>query len=89
MKENRVYAKLRKTFLAEHPFCAVAMEGIALTRNELPLGEFVPSTQIHHRAGRGKRLNETRYWMAVSLEGHAWIHAHGKEARARGWILDL
>lgn len=27
-----------------------------------------------------------RYWLAVSAEGHRWIHDHPDEARAHGWL---
>ncbi len=74
-KENREYSKLRKAFLEEHQWCAV--------------NPLIRATQIHHRySRRGKWLNETSLWLAVSAEGHQWIHENGREARKRGWIID-
>lgn len=46
------------------------------------------ATDIHHKAGReGKRLNDEHHWLAVSREGHEWIHANPNEARRRGWLI--
>lgn len=70
----REYAKRRKAFLAAHPFCAVFVG--------------LRATEIHHMNHReGDRLNDERYWLAVSEAGHRAIHAFPKEARAKGWLL--
>lgn len=46
------------------------------------------STEIHHTNHReGKRLNDERYWLAVSREHHKWAHAHPREAKALGIFL--
>jgi hypothetical protein len=53
-------------FLRCHPVCPV-------TRGA--------TSQIHHSAKRnGGWLLLRRYWIAVSLEGHAWIEANKREA---------
>ncbi len=50
----------------------------------------VPSScEIHHMNGRfGSRLNKTEWWLAVSREGHEWVHNNPKEARLRGYLMD-
>jgi hypothetical protein len=45
------------------------------------------ATEIHHKRGRvGNLLLDKRHWLAVSRDGHNWIHAHPTEARMRGWL---
>lgn len=46
------------------------------------------ATEVHHTNGReNSRLTDIRYWLAVSREGHLWIHANPKEAREAGWLV--
>lgn len=41
----------------------------------------------HHIRGRaGTLYRDQRYWMAVSKQGHRWIHSHPAEAKSRGWL---
>jgi hypothetical protein len=93
-KDSRVYSQKRKAFLSANPFCEVFV-GVYQTKSwgQLHkiwplLGLFPRSCDIHHKAGRSgtNYLDETK-WMAVSREGHDWIHSHPKEARAKGWLL--
>jgi len=66
------YSELRKEFLAGK-ICPV-------TRKE--------ATEIHHTNGReNDRLNDVKYWLAVSREGHIWIHNNPIQAREKGWLL--
>lgn len=45
------------------------------------------STEIHHRLRRsGERLLDEKEWLAVSREGHRWIHQHPSEARKLGLL---
>lgn len=47
-----------------------------------------PATEIHHTKGRDNdMLNDIRYWLAVTREGHIWIHANPKEAEEKGYIV--
>jgi hypothetical protein len=40
----------------------------------------------HHVRGRlGDLLFDTRFFLAVSEEGHAWIHRNVAQARKHGW----
>lgn len=44
-------------------------------------------TEVHHTRGRmGPLLLDERFWIAVSADGHNWIHSHPAAARERGWI---
>lgn len=45
--------------------------------------------EVHHTRGRaGALLTDERFWVAVSKQGHRWIHAHPAEARRRGWLCE-
>lgn len=94
-----LYAKKRKAFLEAHPYCQVWLAqhaGIIVHfAKALYSGKAVSpisattinSCDIHHKAGRtGKNYLDESTWMAVSRDGHRWIHDHPKEARARGWL---
>lgn len=71
-RENKAYATLRQVFL-NGKICPITG---------------LPATEIHHTNKRnGARLNDVRYWLAVSRDGHLWIHDHPKEAREAGWLL--
>jgi len=73
--ERVIYRKLRIEFLQkpENMFCAVYPHLLA--------------TEIHHPEGRlGKLLNDFSKWIAVSREGHEWIHNNIKLATERGFM---
>lgn len=43
--------------------------------------------EVHHTRGRaGALLLDERYWLAVSKQGHRWIHEHPAQARNMGWL---
>lgn len=50
--------------------------------------------QVHHQrgrgyGGRGPLLRDQRFWQAISLQGHRWVHSHLEEARQRGWLCPV
>jgi len=48
-----------------------------------------PSTEIHHTycgKDRAKYYLDTSTWIAVSRDGHNWIHDNPKEARDKGFL---
>lgn len=72
------YQKARKAILDKKPGCPVSWRVFGIQR---------PATMMHHVRGRlGVLLADERYLMAVSFEGHCWIHDHPDEARKRGWL---
>ena len=73
-RQQAEYLKLRKQFLAEHPLCECC-----ITQQ--------PATDVHHKAGRGKMLCRTEYFMATCRQCHDWIHSHPAVARAQGWLV--
>lgn len=69
------YSKLKREYLKQHPFCEVYPDR--------------PATEIHHCRGRiSSLLCDTRYWLAVSRVGHAFIHLNPEWARQEGWLCE-
>lgn len=46
-----------------------------------------PSTEVHHKKGRGKYLTDERYLMAICSEHHRYIHDNGRWARTQGYLI--
>ena len=45
-------------------------------------------TEVHHKKGRiGKLLLDKKFWLAVSREGHRYIHNNIDESMNKGWLL--
>jgi hypothetical protein len=43
--------------------------------------------EVHHTRGRaGSLLCDERFWLAVSKQGHRWIHANIEKARNMGFL---
>lgn len=74
--ENATYSALRIEFLSkpENRICPITKE---------------PTTEIHHKwsgKDRAKYFLDTSTWLAISREGHIWIHENSKEARENGFL---
>lgn len=66
---------------------------IASLRNGRKYGHPISAelNEVHHirgrgYGGRGPLLMDKRFWVAVSKQGHRWIHSHPTEARLYGWL---
>jgi hypothetical protein len=75
-KLNLEYSKLRKEFLSlpENQICPVTKQ---------------QTTDVHHTfcgKDRQKYFLDTSTWLAVSREGHIWIHDNPKESREIGYL---
>jgi len=74
--ENAKYSVLRIEFLGkkENQICPITGW---------------PATEVHHKwcgKDRAKYYLDTTTWMAVSRDGHNWIHDNPKEARELGYL---
>lgn len=72
-----VYNKLRKVFLnkPDNKVCPITGE---------------PTTEIHHKwsgKDRDKYYLKVDTWLAVSRNGHIWIHKNPKLAREKGMLF--
>lgn len=48
-----------------------------------------PTTDVHHSKGRiGSLLLDTRYWIALSREGHKQVEENPDWAKENGYSLD-
>ena len=80
-KRNEAYLIARTLFLTENKnkFCPVMGEIFNQT---------IKTTEVHHTNGReNERLIDREFWLAVSREGHQWIHANPKISREKGWLI--
>ena len=69
-----IYNKLRKTFLEKYPLCQASLHNCNLK-----------STDVHHKKGRGKYLNDPTTWLSVCRSCHNWIEEHPVEATEMGY----
>lgn len=83
-RQNREYAKRRKLFLDDHRICPVVYSGVT----GRAVGTYIYTTDVHHTDGRENTLllDESK-WLAVSREGHRWLHENPAESRKRGWLI--
>lgn len=66
------YSKKRKVYLLCNPHCEICG---------------VMATDIHHKARRGKNLNNEETWMPVCRPCHNYIESNGKWAREKGYLI--
>ena len=83
-RQLRSYRILARSFVetqrALGAWCPVSVRGL------IPEG-VLGVTEVHHVRGRlGALLLDDRHWMAVSRQGHQWIHDHPARARELGWL---
>lgn len=101
---NAIYSKLRKEFLAKHPYCQWFLKYHGIDEKDVtPLGVVVLmlgftekeiriplSSEIHHmKKPKCKYLNDMSTWMAVSRQGHEWIENNKSQAREMGMLYDI
>ena len=80
-KQERAYIAANKVFLMleRNKFCPV----MAKLKNAT-----VRATEVHHVQGReNEMLLDQKFWLAVSREGHQWIHNNPEIAREEGWMI--
>lgn len=70
-KELKEYFKIRYDYFMLNHFCEICGNA---------------ATDIHHKARRGKNLNNTETWMPVCRPCHTKIESNGKWARENGYL---
>jgi 5-methylcytosine-specific restriction endonuclease McrA len=70
-KELKEYSKIRYDYFMLNHFCEICGNA---------------ATDIHHKARRGKNLNNTETWMPVCRPCHTKIESNGKWARENGYL---
>jgi len=71
--EDKVYTKLRRDYLLQHPFCQAALPECSKI-----------ATDIHHKAGRGKYYLITTTWIGLCRSCHQWAEEHPEDAKQIG-----
>lgn len=71
-EELKEYSKIRYDYFMLNHFCEICGEA---------------ATDIHHKARRGKNLNNTETWMPVCRPCHTKIESNGKWARENGYLI--
>lgn len=66
------YYVLRLSYLRLHPACEIC--------------HVAPSTDIHHKAGRGPNLNKTETWLAACRPCHERVHHNPSWAREKNYL---
>ncbi len=89
---NPIYVEEAREFVRaaiERGETCPVVEAIRKLRNGMKYGHPICArlNEVHHRFGRlGELLEWQPGWMAVSKQGHRWIHSNIEEAMKRGWI---
>ena len=74
--KNLQYSVLRTEFLGkkENKICPITGK---------------PTTDIHHKKGRvGELFLDTKYWVALSREGHRFVEENPEWAKEKGYSLN-
>jgi hypothetical protein len=80
---DRIYSKMNVLFLFGHlgEFCPIAL---------FVFGEFLPVTELHHRAGREGWLKVYEpFFLGVSRKGHKWATDNAAKAIELGFSVRL
>lgn len=91
-KEEELYAEEAREFvraaIKAGKTCPVVAVVPELQRGR-KYGHKVSATlnEVHHCRGRsGPLLRDQRFWVAISKQGHRWVHANKPAARALGFL---
>lgn len=86
-RERRLsYERKKKVYLQEHPGCQFEFRDgfdnkIGIMCNSKRM------ISIHHMMGRGKYLDDERFFLTLCQEHHDWVEANKREARRLRYIL--
>jgi hypothetical protein len=75
--EGKEYASLREAFLSLRPVCEARISGVCSYN----------STDVHHKAKRGKNYLKVETWMSVCRACHAHIENNRAESYEKGWLI--
>lgn len=89
-ERRKSYEIKKRKWLEEHPGCMFVVydwDNDGTGRHGKILCGRTFGVTVHHRKGRGKYLDDERYFSTQCMCHHAWIHSHMKKARELGYIL--
>lgn len=79
----------KKRAIQDAKYMVLRTEFLSKPENKICPIMQIPSVEIHHTYSgkdRSKYYLDTSTWIAVSREGHMWIHEYSKEARELGFL---
>jgi hypothetical protein len=77
MKEQlKIYSVLSKKFKEDNPLCMAKYKDCTIF-----------TTDVHHKAKRGKNLNNVETFMAVCRTCHNTIHENPYDAKEKGFLI--
>lgn len=82
-EEDRLYARLCRNYKRIHPRCQMVGTHCA---NPKGLQCLHNTQDVHHKAGRGRYLNDTSTWMPICRRCHQWVHENPHIAEELGYI---
>lgn len=91
-KQKKVYkipqvSKKRKVEMLQ--YSVLRTEFLAKKENQICPITKQPTTDIHHKKGRaGTLFLDTKYWVALSREGHKYVEEHPEWAKENGYSLN-
>lgn len=88
-KQYTIPKKSKKRAIEEAKYIVLRIEFLSKKENQICPITKQPTTDIHHKRGRiGNLLLDTRYWVALSREGHKYVEEHPDWAKQNGFSLD-
>ena len=75
-KEDRLYSQLCRKFKEENPYCKAKLPGCTIY-----------TTEVHHKALRGKNYLNIETWLPVCRCCHNVIHLKSKESYELGFLI--
>jgi hypothetical protein len=85
----KIPQKSKKRIIEEAKYSVLRIEFLSKIENKICPITQKPTTDIHHKKGRlGSLLLDTRYWVALSREGHRFVEENPIWAKENGYSLN-
>lgn len=88
-KKYEIPKKSKKQKVLDGKYAVLRIEFLGKKENQICPITGQKTTEIHHKwsgKDRAKYFLETSTWLAVSRNGHSWIHENPKESRELGFL---
>jgi hypothetical protein len=85
----KIPQKSKKRIIEDAKYSVFRIEFLSKIENRICPITQKPTTEVHHKYSgkdRSKYFLDVSTWLAVSREGHNWIHDNPKEARMLGYL---
>jgi hypothetical protein len=85
----KIPQKSKKRIIEDAKYSVFRIEFLGKPENKICPITQKPTTEVHHKYSgkdRAKYFLDVSTWLAVSREGHNWIHDNPKQARELGYL---